>query len=235
MKKIKKVLAILPARGGSKRIKKKNIKIFNGKPMIYWSLKILIKSKLFDKIIVSTEDQKIKKLSLKFGANVIIERPKKLSGDFVGTQEIINHSIKHLENQNFKFDYVCCVYPCSPFLQISDLKKAAKIAYTNDKFVFPVLEYSHPIQRAMYQRKNKDLHFINKRNEKKRTQDLRKTFHDAGQFYFAKKKIWMSSKKMHSYAKGIVIPNWRAIDIDNTNDWIRAQKISKYLTNSKKY
>ena len=164
MKKIKKVLAILPARGGSKRIKKKNIKVFNGKPMIYWPLKTLIKSKLFDQIIVSTDDQKIKKLSLKFGADVIIERPKKLSGDFIGTQEVINHSIRHLENQNFKFDYVCCVYPCSPFLQISDLKKAAKIAYSNDKFVFPVLKYSHPIQRAMYQSKNKDLYFINKRN-----------------------------------------------------------------------
>ncbi len=234
MKKLKKVLAILPARGGSKRIKKKNIKIFNGHPMIYWTLKILKNSNLFDKIIVSTEDKKIKNLSLKFGADIIIERPKKLSDDYTGTQEVISHSIKYLENQKLKFDYVCCVYPCSPFLQVNDLKKAAKIAYTNDKFVFPVSEYSHPIQRAMHKSKNKDLHFINKKNVQMRTQDLKKTFHDAGQFYFAKKKTWISSKKMHSYSKGIVIPNWRTVDIDNTNDWIKAQKISKYFMNKKK-
>ena len=229
MKKNKKVLAILPARGGSKRIKKKNIKIFNGKPMIYWSLKTLIKSNLFHKIIVSTEDKKIKDLSIKFGADIIVERPKKLADDFTGTQEVINHSIKYLENQNLKFDYVSCVYPCSPFLKISDLKKALKLSFTSEKFIFPVLEYSHPIQRAMFKKKNKDLYFLNKKNQNRRTQDFKKTFYDAGQFYFAKKKTWLSKKKMHSFAKGIVVPNWRVIDIDNNEDWIKAQKISKYL------
>ena len=155
MSKSKKVFAIIPARGGSKRIKKKNIKIFNKKPMIYWPLKLLKTSKIFDKIVVSTDDKNIKNISLKFGADIVIDRPKELSDDITGTQAGIKHSIKNLEDKKFKIDYVCCVYPCTPFLQIADLKKAANLAYKYNKFVFPILEYSHPIQRAMYMKKKK--------------------------------------------------------------------------------
>jgi pseudaminic acid cytidylyltransferase len=227
----KKVFAIIPARGGSKRIKKKNIKIFNKKPMIYWPLKVLKMSKLFDKIIVSTDDKNIKDASLKFGADIVIDRPKELSDDITGTQDVIKHSIRYLEDKKFKIDYVCCVYPCTPFLQITDLKKAANLAYKYKKFVFPILEYSHPIQRAMYLNKKNDLSFLNKKNENIRTQDLKKTYHDAGQFYFANKKTWISAKKMHSYSKGIVLPGWRVVDIDNSDDWVRAEKILNILKN----
>ena len=227
MSKSKKVFAIIPARGGSKRIKKKNIKIFNKKPMIYWPLKLLKTSKIFDKIVVSTDDKNIKNISLKFGADIVIDRPKELSDDITGTQAVIKHSIKNLEDKKFKIDYVCCVYPCTPFLQIADLKKAANLAYKYNQFVFPILEYSHPIQRAMNLKKKNDLSFLNKRNENVRTQDLKKTYHDAGQFYFGNKKTWISSKKMHSYSKGIVLPGWRVVDIDNNDDWLRAENILK--------
>lgn len=229
MSKSKKVFAIIPARGGSKRIKKKNIKIFNKRPMIYWPLKLLKTSKMFDKIVVSTDDKNIKNISLKFGADIVIDRPNELSDDITGTQAVIKHSIKHLEDKKFKIDYVCCVYPCTPFLQITALKKAANLAYKYKKFVFPIVEYSHPIQRAMYMKKKNDLSFLNKRNENVRTQDLKKTYHDAGQFYFGNKKTWISTKKMHSYSKGIVLPGWRVVDIDNNDDWLRAEKILNIL------
>jgi len=231
MRNSKKVFAIIPARGGSKRIKKKNIKIFNKKPMIYWPLKILKMSKLFDKIIVSTDDKNIKDLSLKFGADIVIDRPKELSDDITGTQDVIKHSIRYLEDKKFKIDYVCCVYPCTPFLQIGDLKKAKNLSYKYKKFVFPIAEYTHPIQRAMYLNKKNDLSFLNKKNENIRTQDLNKTYHDAGQFYFANKKTWVSVKKMHSYSKGIILPGWRVVDIDNSDDWVRAEKILNILKN----
>ena len=94
---------------------KKNIKIFNKKPMIYWPLKLLKTSKIFDKIVVSTDDKNIKNISLKFGADIVIDRPKELSDDITGTQAVIKHSIKNLEDKKFKIDYVCCVYPCTPF------------------------------------------------------------------------------------------------------------------------
>ncbi len=226
----KTIFAIIPARGGSKRIKRKNIKNFNGKPMIYWTLKKIKKSGLFKKIIVSTEDKEIKTKSLKFGADIVIDRSKRLADDITGTQDVIKHAINFLIKKKFKFDFVFCIYPCNPFLQILDLKKALSIKNNQSKFVFPVVEYSHPIQRSMRFRKNRDLYFLDEKSGNCRTQDLEKTFHDAGQFYLANKKTWLSSKKMHSYSKGIILPSWRVVDIDNEDDWKRAENLSKTLS-----
>ena len=226
---MKGVYAIIPARGGSKRIKKKNIKLFNGKPMIFWIIKKILFSKLFDKIIVSTEDKEIKKVSYNCGADIVINRPPNLSDDRTITHDVIKHAIKWLEEQNHKFNSVFCVYPCTPLLEIKDFKRALIASKGTNKFIYPVLEYSHPIQRALLMKKNKNLKFVNEMCKNKRTQDFKKTFHDAGQFYLAKKKTWMSNKNMHSYSRAIILPNWRIVDIDNNNDWKKAESIFSTL------
>ena len=226
------IIAIIPARGGSQRIKKKNIKKFFSKPILYWTIKILKKSKLFDKIIVSTDNFEIKKISYQLGCDEVINRPKKLSDNITGTKPVIEHAIKTLENK-YKIKYVCCVYPCNPFLSINDLKKSLQILKKNIKnFIFPVTEYPHPVQRAFQLKKNNKVVFFDKKNELKRTQDLIKSFHDVGQFYWGTKNNWLSKKKLHSDSVGLPISKWRSVDIDNLDDWKKAELL---FTIYKKY
>ena len=160
---------------------------------------------------------------MKFGADIVIDRPKELSDDITGTQAVIKHSIKNLEDKKFKIDYVCCVYPCTPFLQIADLKKAANLAYKYNKFVFPILEYSHPLQRAMYMKKKNDLSFLNKRNENVRTQDLKKTYHDAVSFILEIKKLGYLLKKCIALKK-VLYFQVGVVDIDNNDDYLEQKK-----------
>lgn len=224
-----KPIAIIPARSGSKRIKNKNLRLFNNKPMIYWTIKKLVNSNLFSRIIVSTDSKKIAMISKKCGAEIPFLRSKKLSDDFTTTQTVIADTI-HKLNINPKIEkYICCVYPCSPLLDISDLIKAFKMIKKNDcEFVIPISEYSHPIQRA-FRIRNKKIKFDIKVNSTKRTQDHEKYFHDAGQFYLGKTYSWIKRIKIFNYSQCIEIPNWRAIDIDNENDWIKSELIFKSL------
>lgn len=230
------IIAIIPARGGSKRIKNKNIKNFLSKPILYWTLKTLKKSNLFYKIIISTDNFKIKKIALKLGVDEVINRPKDLSDDITPTKPVIEHAIENIKFKgNRKVKFVCCVYPCNPFLNSSDLIKSFKILKKKSRnFVFPVTEYSHPIQRAFKLKKNKKLIFFDKRNELARTQDLTSSFHDAGQFYWGTKKNWLSKNKMHSNSLGFTISKWRSVDIDNEDDWKKAELLFKLLTRYKK-
>jgi pseudaminic acid cytidylyltransferase len=221
------IIAIIPARGGSQRIKRKNIKKFFSKPILYWTIKILKKSNLFDKIIVSTDDLQIKKISQQLGINQIIDRPKNLSDNITATKPVIEHAIKTLSYKD-KIKYVCCVYPCNPFLNIKDLKKCFKILKKNlQNFIFPITEYPHPIQRAFKLKENNKIIFFEKKNELKRTQDLIKSFHDAGQFYWGEKNNWLSKKKLHSSSIGLPISKWRSVDIDNKDDWKKAELLFK--------
>jgi len=227
------IIAIIPARGGSKRIKNKNIKNFLSKPILYWTLKALQKSNLFNRIIVSTDSLKIKKMCLKLGVDEIIDRPKDLSDDITPTKPVIEHAIKNMEFKDHKkIKFICCIYPCNPFLSPNDLKNSFKMLKKNLKnFVFPVTEYPHPIQRAFKFKKNNKLIFFNKKNELTRTQDLVKSFHDAGQFYWGTKNNWLSKNKMHSNSLGYIISKWRSVDIDNNEDWEKAELLFKLLIN----
>lgn len=223
-------IAIIPARGGSKRIKKKNIKIFFKKPMISWTIRSLKKSKLFDKIFVTTDNLEITKVAKKYGAEVPFIRSQKLSDDLTPTLPVIRDAILKLRSK-FNIKNICCVYPCTPFLNIQDLKKSYTILKNNqNKFVFPVIENSHPIQRSFRLKGRENLvEFIFRSKEMSRTQDLEKTYHDAGQFYWGSIKTWMKSKRLHSGSSGLVVPAWRYVDIDNLDDWIRAEKIFKLI------
>lgn len=225
-------VAIIPARYGSKRIKKKNIKKFYSKPMITWVISKLIKSKIFDKIIVSSDSKKILDISKECGANILINRPANLSGDKIATLPVVRHAINELKlHYNYSPEYICCVYPCNPFLFVQDLIKSLNLIKKNkSKFVFPITEYSHPIQRALKIDKFNNLTSFFNKNSLKRTQDLEKTFHDVGQFYWGTRKQWKKNDNIHAKSTGIVIPNWRVVDIDNISDWKKAETLFKLLS-----
>jgi pseudaminic acid cytidylyltransferase len=221
-------IAVIPARGGSKRIPRKNIKEFCGRPMIGWAIASAIKSKLFDNVIVSTDDEEIADIARKWGAETPFTRPVELSDDITPTVPVIAHAVRYAIESGWDLEYACCIYPCVPFLQENDLVDAFNLMQKNNAdFVYPVTEYAHPIQRAMRQLSTGQMQFVNPENELTRTQDLEKTFHDSGQFYWGKSSAWLEQKKMHTDGLGMSIPNWRVVDIDSMDDWKRAEELFK--------
>jgi pseudaminic acid cytidylyltransferase len=221
-------IAVIPARGGSKRIPRKNIKEFCGRPMIGWAIASAIKSKLFDNVIVSTDDEEIADIARKWGAETPFTRPVELSDDLTPTVPVIAHAVRYAIESGWDLEYACCIYPCVPFLQENDLVDAFNLMQKNNAdFVYPVTEYAHPIQRAMRQLSTGQMQFVNPENELTRTQDLEKTFHDSGQFYWGKSSAWLEQKKMHTDGLGMSIPNWRVVDIDSMDDWKRAEELFK--------
>ena len=217
-------IAIIPARSGSKRIKNKNIKNFISDPMIGLTIKKLKFSKLFKKIVVTSDSQKILNIANKYGADILIKRSKKLSDDHTPTEPVVLDAINKLDRK-LLFDNVCCVYPCNPFLDAKDLKKALNLLLKScDYFIFPLSRYSHPIQRAIFLNKKKEVQYYNRKYLKCRTQDLKSFFYDAGQFYLAKKEVW---KNKNRKSKAIIIPSYRCHDIDTTEDWLRAETYYK--------
>jgi pseudaminic acid cytidylyltransferase len=214
-------VAIIPARQRSKRIKNKNIRIFFGKPIIYWTINKIRKSKIFDLIVVSSDSNKILKLAKKYGVDLTIQRPKSLSNDKSKTFDVIKHAMKFLEKFNLKINNVCCIYPCTPFLKIGDLKKSFAILKKNPrKLVMPIVKYSHPIERAFKLSNAKRVIFNNKKFKNYRTQDFNSHYYDAGQFYSFKYNL---TNIENSKRIGLELPCWRAIDIDNRDDWKKAE------------
>jgi len=219
-------IAVVPARGGSKRIPRKNIKYFCGQPMISWTISAAKESGLFDHIIVSTDDDEIAEVARNCGALTPFSRPANLADDFTPTVPVVAHAIKSCLDIGWSIDYACCIYPCAPFLQSGDLIAALELLQAkNEEFIYPVTEYVHPIQRALRQHPGGRMEFYNPEHELTRTQDLEKSYHDAGQFYWGKTSAWLEQKKMHTDAVGFPIPNWRVVDIDNEDDWRRAELI----------
>ena len=221
-------VAIIPARGGSKRIKKKNIKLFNSKPIIYWTIKELKKSKLFDLIIVSSDDDKILRLCKKYKVDITIRRPYCLSNDTASTKSVMEHAIKYLLQNNIKVNIAGCFYPCNPFLMRSDISKSLRLLKKNkNAFIFSASKYSHPIQRAFLLSDYK-VTYLNKNNRDRNTQKFSKTYYDCAHFYVARSKVWKKD-----YTKNlnlaVEIPHWRSVDIDNIEDWKKAEYFYKIL------
>ena len=225
-------IAVIPARGGSKRIPRKNIKDFEGRPMIAWAISAAKECGLFDHIIVSTDDEEIAHVARTWGAKTPFIRPVELADDLTPTVPVVAHALKSCRESGVG-GYVCCIYPCVPFLQVADLVSALTLATTrNVDFVYPVTEYAHPIQRAMRRLGDGEMQFFNPEFELARTQDLEKSYHDAGQFYWGKASAWLEQKKMHTAGLGMPIPNWRVVDIDSVDDWKRAELIYRALNSN---
>lgn len=221
-------IAVIPARGGSKRIPRKNIKTFMGDPIISYSIRSAKDSKLFDAVIVSTDDDEIAQIAEEYGADVPFRRPADLADDLTATVPVIAHAVEAYSNLNAanNVEWACCIYPCSPFIHPDDIKNAAKLAHSKDvDFVYPVTEYTHPVQRAMVMDNDGKMSFIMSECELTRTQDLPIAYHDTGQFYFGKAAAWIGHKRMHTDGIGMAVPHWRVVDIDTPDDWKRAEAL----------
>jgi len=222
-------IAVIPARGGSKRIPRKNIKVFAGKPMIAWTIQIAQKSGLFDHIVVSTDDEEISNIATEFGAEAPFMRPEHLADDHTPTVPVIAHALRTCNGMGWNIKYACCLYPCAPFMVVEDLISAYKLMVErNSNYVYPVTEYPHPIQRSVRCSPDGKIQFFMPQYELSRTQDLEPLYHDAAQFYWGTTTAWINEMNMHSEGLGIPIPRWRVVDIDTQDDWLFAS----YLFNS---
>ncbi len=225
-------IAVIPARGGSKRIPRKNIKLFNNKPIISFAIEAAEKSELFDRIIVSTNDNEIKKISEIYGAEVPFMRPEKLANDYTDTHSVILHAIEMFNKLNYEFNNICTIYPCVPLIQINDIKKVFELLKINlDNYCFPVTEFESPIERALTLDKKSKIKPIENINQSIRTQDFNKIYHDCGMFYWASKETWLLKKEIAKNGVGYPIPSWRSIDIDNNDDWMKAEILFHGLKN----
>ena len=224
-------IAIIPARGGSKRIPKKNIRLFRGKPMITWSIDAAIKSNCFDKIVVSTDSEEIASIAEGSGAWVPFRRPNEISDDYSTTKEVIVHCINWLKNNNFSLNYICCLYATAPFVKVDDLKKSFKLIkkQSKERFVFTATNFSFPIQRAIKLNNNGISSMFYPENFNTRSQDLENAYHDAGQFYIAHPSIWINQENLFEDSLPLLIPNWRVQDIDEEDDWERAEMLHQIL------
>lgn len=221
-------IAIIPARSGSKRIKNKNIKNFCGKPIIDYVIQNAYKSGIFSEIFVSTDDFKIVNKVKVNNPNIkFIMRPRNVSNDRATTIDAIKFSIKSLlDNENYKFSNVCCIYPCSVLSTIKDLKDTYKILLKNNKsFVFIASEFRHPVERAFYLDSKQNTNFFFKNMVNKRTQDLKKSYFDLGQFYWGSVESWLTKKEIHNSAKVKVVDSNNYVDIDYPDDWRQAEII----------
>ena len=225
-------IAIIPARGGSKRIPRKNIKSFHGKPMIAWAIEAAKRSGLFNQIIVTTDDYEIAAIAKAWGAEVPFMRPVDLADDYTPTVPVIAQAISALAKKGVFSDLVCCIYPCAPFLRADDLIAGLELLQESGaNFAYPVAEYAHPVQRALLRANDGAMQFLSPEHEITRTQDLPKTFHDVGQFYWGRVEAWLAERRMHSEGAGLVIPHWRAVDIDVDDDWERGELLFQLLEN----
>ncbi len=217
-------LCIIPARGGSKRIPRKNIKSFLGKPIIAYSIETALNSGLFDEVMVSTDDEEIKQVALQYGAKVPFLRSKKASDDFASTMDVVKEVFFEYEKLNQSFDNVCCFYPCSPLTTVDRLKEGYQLLLNNDfDSVFPIMPFSFPIQRAVKLSDEKVSFFYPKYAEY-RSQDLEKSYHDAGQFYWLKSQIVKEGNEILTENTGaIAISELEGQDIDNLSDWQLAE------------
>ena len=217
-------IAIILARGGSKRIFKKNIKLFFGKPIIVYSIEAAISSGLFDEVMVSTDDLEIANIAIEYGASVPFIRSQKSANDFATTFDVIKEVIEKYDEFNKKFDLACCIYACAPFVSKKTLKLSFKILREN-KFdsVFPILPYSFPIQRALRCEENK-VNFFNHEFSLSRSQDLEKSYHDAGQFYWIDTQTCLDKNQLITDNSGsIILSELEGQDIDNEIDWKLAE------------
>lgn len=227
---VSKNIAIITARGGSKRIPGKNIKDFCGKPIIAYSIEAAIKSEIFDEVMVSTDDREIAEIAASFGAKTPFFRSEKNSDDYAMTADVLKEVIQCYEKNNKYFEYLCCIFPTAPFVSAEKLKMATKILIdTNVDCVLPVVKYSYPIQRSL-KIVNNQAKMVWPENYLKRSQDFEPIYHDTGQFYCMKTNSLM--EQMVLFPKKtwpIIIPETEVQDIDHEEDWKIAEMKYKIL------
>lgn len=224
-------LAVIPARGGSKRIPRKNVKEFCGKPMIAWSIEAAIKSGCFDRVIVSTDDIEIAEIAKAHGADAPFIRPQELSDDYTGTIPVVAHAVGWQNSVGEKATQVCCIYATAPFVRPEDLQRGFVAVQCADvDYAFSVTSYAFPIQRAVRITPNNRIEMFQPQHFNTRSQDLEEAWHDAGQFYWGKAEAWLRQEPLFGLgAIPVPLPRSRVQDIDTPEDWLRAEWMFKSL------
>jgi pseudaminic acid cytidylyltransferase len=220
-------LAIIPARSGSKRIPNKNIKEFAGHPIIFYSIDVAKKSKLFDKIVVSTDSIEIAKIATSYGAEVPFIRPKALADDMTGTVPVLEHALKFCKSSYGDIESFCCIYATAPFLTVDYLKKGFELLVdTRSISVIAVSSYPSSVYRALKIEKDGYLHMVWPENENVRSNELSVLYHDVGQFYWGNTERFLKARSLLSKdCVPVIIPRYFAHDIDTPEDWETAEKI----------
>ena len=224
-------LAVIPARGGSKRIPRKNIREFCGKPIIAWSIEAALESACFDHVIVSTDDEEIADIAKQYGADIPFMRPAELSNDTAATIPVIKHAIEWYADNQQKPELTCCIYATAPFVTKEDLIRGRDAITTcGADYAFSVTSYAFPIQRAIHITNENRVEMFQPEHFNTRSQDLIEAYHDAGQFYWGKSDAWLASKPIFtSGSVPITLPRHRVQDIDTQEDWLRAEWMFKAI------
>ncbi|WP_345981091.1 pseudaminic acid cytidylyltransferase [Sulfurimonas sp. HSL3-2] len=231
----KDAIAIIPARGGSKRIPKKNIKDFFGKPLIAYSIEAALESDLFEKVIVTTDDEEIAEIAREHGAQVPFIRPKELSDDFTGTKDVIDHAVQYLEERGEHYKYICTIYATAPLLQKEYLIQGYEKLKNSDALnAFSAATMPFPIQRTFKLDQNGRCEMFTPEHYMTRSQDLEEAYQDAGQFYWTKRDQKSDKIMFGSDSIPIIIPRYLVQDIDTLEDWKRAEFMYEAIQNSKK-
>jgi N-acylneuraminate cytidylyltransferase len=227
-----KKIAIIPARGGSKRIPRKNIKDFLGKPIIAYSIEAALQSNVFDEVMVSTDDQEIADISIRYGARVPFFRSPEMSTDMAMTAPVLIEVLNEYKKRGQDFKYCCCVYPCAPFITSARLKEGMELLISGGSdSVLPVVKFSYPPLRGLVIRDNK-LQMLFPENYDKRSQDLESIYHDAGQFYCLKSSALIRENKMYcANTTPIELSEIEVQDIDTIDDWKMAELKYRMLNN----
>ncbi|GAB3030450.1 pseudaminic acid cytidylyltransferase [Bowmanella dokdonensis] len=229
-------IAVIPARGGSKRIPGKNIKPFCGKPLIAYSIEVARQTGLFDRVLVSTDSEAVAEIARQYGAEVPFVRPTELADDHTGTSPVVRHAIRYCQEQGQAIELTCCLYATAPLLQpFSLLEGLQKLEQYPDKaFAFSVSSFAFPIQRALREIPRGGVEPIYPEHIGKRSQDLEEAYHDAGQFYWGRTEAWLSAKPMFAeHSMPVVLPRYLVQDIDTPEDWQRAELLYKAFIKEK--
>ena len=219
-------IAIIPARGGSQRIPRKNLKLFNGEPMIVWSIRTALASGCFEQVMVSTDDTEIAEVARAHGAQVPFIRPAELADAFTGTAAVIKHAVGALLDQGLSFDYACCIYATAPLLQARYLQQGLQMlqAAPEKSYAFSVCDFGFPVQRALLINDKGALQAMHPEYRNTRSQDLPVAYQDAGQFYWGRSEAWLRDDVLFSPSSlPVILPRYLVQDIDTEQDWRRAE------------
>lgn len=224
-------LAVIPARGGSKRISRKNIKPFLGIPLLIRTIELLEAAEIFDDVVVSTDDDEISALAISAGAQVPFRRPAELASDTAATLPVIEHAVRSMDEREVRADFVCCVYPTAVLAQPADFRSAlSTLRQSGLDYVFTATSFPYPIQRALRQSADGSCEMFWPEHRQSRSQDLEPAFHDAGQLYFGCRDAWLERRPLFGpNSRMLLIPRYRVQDIDTPEDWERAEFIFEML------
>jgi N-acylneuraminate cytidylyltransferase len=230
-----KTIAIIPARGGSKRVPRKNIKDFCGKPMLSWSVEAAVESGRFDHILVSTDDDEIAAVAEQAGASVPFRRPNHLSDDFAATRPVVNHAIESAQTLYGAIANVCCIYPTAPFLTSDAIRASGDLLREKRMdFVFSCTTFAYPIQRALRIIEGGGVEMMWPEHRTTRSQDLEEAYHDAGQFYWGRAEAFLRGQNVFGDGSAPwVLPRYIVHDIDTPEDWLRAELAFQVLRSNR--